>query len=163
MSGFSSTCAVSSWEATPYDRQAWWNAVPEAMRSRLHFFNVPVYEGSMLDVMTGRVWGNASRSHNEQGVPHSFLHILNASATPDDFVVVKVDIDHGPEMQVVHALAKVPELTRLVDELFFEYHFDFDGIDFGWGKDIDRTATVDDALALMRKLREQGVRSHFWI
>ena len=52
--------------------------------------------------------------------------------------------------------------------------FDFDGIDFGWHirkpgarrrfrYDTYSNATVDDALGLMRQLRERGVRSHFWV
>ena len=103
-------------------------------------------------------------SHAADGTPTSFLHVLNATATTDDFVVVKVDIDNGPELQVVHAIAKVPELGALVDELFFEAHFYFDGIQFGWGAlGADRRHTVDEALALMRTLRERGIRSHFWI
>ena len=56
------------------------------------------------------------------------------------------------------------ELGALVDELFFEAHFYFDGIQFGWGAlGADRRHTVDEALALMRTLRERGIRSHFWI
>jgi len=54
--------------------------------------------------------------------------------------------------------------SALVDELFFEAHFYFDGIQFGWGAlGADRRHTVDEALALMRTLRERGIRSHFWI
>ena len=68
------------------------------------------------------------------------------------------------QLQVVHAIAKVPELGALVDELFFEAHFYFDGIQFGWGAlGADRRHTVDEALALMRTLRQRGIRSHFWI
>ena len=152
------------WEATRHDQAVWWRRVPAAMRPRIRFYNVPVYEGSMVDALSGRVRQSAARSHDAHGTPTSFLHVLNATATVDDFVVVKVDIDHGPEMQVVHALAKVPELAVLVDELFFEAHFYFDGIEFGWGDlGADRRNTVDDALALMRRLRERGIRSHFWI
>ena len=122
-------------------------------------------------------------------------------------MVLKVDIDHTPiELSVVKAIAEDPRLTALVDELFFEFHFWFDGLDFGWGggapavpaapsvqrriigrghgrglaartatdaRRLDETRaesdalrlnrTVDDALRLMRKLRERGVRAHFWI
>jgi hypothetical protein len=118
----------------------------------------------MADALSGRVRRSAALSHAADGTPTSFLHVLNATATVDDFVVVKVDIDNGPELQVVHAIAKVPELSALVDELFFEAHFYFDGINFGWGAlGADRRHTVDEALALMRTLRERGIRSHFWI
>ena len=73
-----------------------------------------------------------------------------------------MDIDHGPELPVVRAIANEPALARLVDELYFEYHFHFDGRDFGWGK-IDESLTADEALALMQKLRRQGIRAHYWI
>ena len=64
----------------------------------------------------------------------------------------------------VRAIADEPELARLVDELYFEYHFYFDGLDFGWGQlGMDESNTADDALELMQRLRRQGIRAHFWI
>ena len=66
-------------------------------------------------------------------------------------------------MQIVHAIGNCPELADLVDEIFFEYHFYFDGENFGWGTDPNPGHNIDDALALMTKLRRQGIRSHFWI
>ena len=42
-------------------------------------------------------------------------------------MVVKIDIHGGKEMQIVHVIANCPELADLVDEIFFEYHFYFDG------------------------------------
>lgn len=98
-----------------------------------------------------------------------------ARASPEDFVVVKVDIDTpAAELTIMEAIADRPEIAALVDELFFEYHFDFDGLDFGWHirrpgarrrfrYDTVSNASVDDALGLMRRLREAGVRSHFWV
>ena len=62
-----------------------------------------------------------------------------------------------------------------MDELLFEYHFYFDGLNFGWyamrvtSPDMvdqwikDHKPDVDDALKLMHKLRAAGIRSHFWI
>ena len=51
-----------------------------------------------------------------------------------------------------------------VDEILFEHPYWFDGFNFGWGKvRSPNTHTVDDVLALMRRLREVGVRSHFWV
>ena len=81
--------------------------------------------------------------------------------------VLKVDIEGqkgGPELEIVRVIANEPNLTNLVDEIYFEYHFYFDGLDFGWHQvDKAKMGTVDDALALMYKLRSQGVRSHFWV
>ena len=51
----------------------------------------------------------------------SLLRLLLATASVEDFVVVKVDIDGGPELAIVEAIAERPELARLVDELYFEF------------------------------------------
>ena len=141
--------AAFAWEATRFDPALWWRDVPADVRPRLTFYNEPVSAGSFVE--------------------HLLTH-----ARPEDFVALKVDIDGGPEVEIVSEIARRPELAARVDELFFEYHFDFDGIDFGWHirrpgtrrrfrMDTVSNATVDDALGLMRRLREAGVRSHFWI
>ena len=117
-------------------------------RPRVSFYNVPIEEDF----------------HSAA----SFSSFLRASAQPDDFVSVKVDIDYvQAELPIVMGIARRPELTALVDELFFEYHFNFDELDFGWrsqtGARNHVNDTVDDALSLMSELRRAGVRSHFWI
>ena len=102
---------------------------------------------------------------------NSFLGVLEAAAVPDAFVAVKVDIDTmGVELTIVEALAERPELAALVDELFFEYHFHFDGMNFGWNEPGPGAVNyevpgsdVDTAVGLMYRLRTLGVRAHFWI
>ena len=137
------------WEATKFDEALWWRHVPADVRPRLTFYNEPVTAAAFVDHL-------ATHTH------------------PEDFVVLKVDIDGGPEVEIVEEIARRPELAARVDELFFEYHFDFDGLDFGWHirrpgarrrfrYDTVSNASVDDALGLMRRLREAGVRSHFWV
>ena len=145
--------SIWAWEAQHFEPSAWWRRVPASMRAKLHFYNVPVDE--------------SSPSH-----PASFLNLLNLTATPEDFVVVKVDIDTPSlEKKIVQTIARTPALASLVDELYFEYHFHFGGGHGPWGA-TQRTNqsgynympdSVDDALALMRELRMAGVRSHFWI
>ena len=77
-------------------------------------------------------------------------------------LAIKVDVDHSTlERQLVEAIAQTPELSRLVDEVIFEFHFSVQP-NFGWGNS-GGNATVDDALRLMLELRRQGIRSHFWI
>ena len=98
------------------------------------------------------------------------LAVLRSVASPSDFVAMKIDVDGGPELELVERIAREPRLYRLVDELYFEYHFYFDGRNFGWlthkgGANHHKWGrhTVDDALGLMRRLRERGVRAHFWV
>ena len=51
--------------------------------------------------------------------------------------------------------------AALIDELYFEYHFWLDGMeDLGW-QAVD--GDVDTAMGLMHRLRELGIRAHFWI
>lgn len=99
------------------------------------------------------------------------LATLRAVARPSDFVAFKVDIDGGPELEIVQAIADNRDgIAALVDELFFEYHFYFDNRNFGWATHragqnyrLWGNHSVDDALRLMRRLRERGIRAHFWI
>ena len=108
----------------------------------LHLHNVPVVIGG--------------------GGEGDFLRRLTADTRKEDFVAVKVDIDGGPEMEIVRKIADTPELAELIDELFFECHFKFDGLDFGWGSS-PGMATVDECLAVMFQLRAKGIRAHFWV
>ena len=143
---------IWAWEARPFDPGAWWRHVPASVRAKLHFYNVPVDEASPF----GR---------------SSMLSVLRETARPEDFVVVKVDIDTpSVEKTIVEAMT-TPPLSSLVDELFFEYHFHFGTSRGPWGKTQRRNASapgyvedsVDDALRLMRRLRDAGIRSHFWV
>ena len=142
---------IWAWEYTQIPPPTYWEKIPPAIRGKLHFMNIPV-----------------------EPEPHSnsFLELLKSTAKPEDFVVVKVDVDNSAvEESVVESIARDPQLARLVDEMFFEYHFYGEaGFDFGWGSRnmADRpstmtNATVETALNLMRRLRNRGIRAHFWI
>ena len=133
---------IFAWEPRA-DRRTWYGDLSQAERARIRLYPKAV------DAV-------------------AFLSILEVMA-PADFVIVKIDVDApGVEMAIVHAIAEGPLATR-VDELYFEYHFHFDdGLNFGWYDPARRHAKqlvgdVDSALGLMRRLRELGVRSHFWI
>ena len=169
---------LHGWELPKSELQAprnWWLQVPPSMRHRVHYYDVGVNETG-ADGREDSAWrdsrpmegahrGSATRAgklHSTAPPPTSFLRLLREVATEDDFVVVKVDIDGGPELPIVQAIEREPELYKLVDELYFEYHFYFDGIDFGWSTSVKQD-TVDTALKLMQRLRHRGVRSHFWI
>jgi len=141
---------IFAWEAKT-SKDDWWTEVPVDIRRKLHFYNTPVGELSVNQSVHGELAGD-----------NSFLRMLPLAVKPEDFVVVKVDIDGGPELNILEAIAARPELAELVDEIFFEYHFDFDGNFFGWAPEIEH-GTVDDAIKLMSRLRERGIRSHFWI
>eukprot|EP00930_Biecheleria_cincta_P014646 TRINITY_DN12510_c0_g1_i2.p1 TRINITY_DN12510_c0_g1~~TRINITY_DN12510_c0_g1_i2.p1 ORF type:complete len:369 (-),score=58.04 TRINITY_DN12510_c0_g1_i2:81-1187(-) len=121
-----------------------------------HMFNARIFDISYLIVPFKEAVSGGRYSKGG-----SFLNMLR-TVKPEDFVVVKLDIDGGPEFEIAYAICEQPDLYMRVDEIFFEYHFNFDGLNFGWGR-ANPLHTVDHAIAVMRCLRERGVRSHFWI
>lgn len=127
---------IFAWEARPYPN--WWSKVPSDKRRRIVFNNFKVDANQVRFLLQG--------------------------FTVSDFVVVKLDIDHlNTEFDIINVLNTY---SHLIDELFFEYHYYFDGLDFGWGKISSMGSqqhNATSAIQLMRKFREKGVRAHFWI
>ena len=150
---------IWAWEGIKYDPAIWWAPIPPELRHKLRFINTYVNELSLEDSVAGI----------KEAPLDSFLRLLPLAAKESDFVVLKVDIDGGPEMEIVQAIAARPELYRLVDEMFFEYHYNYDDFqNFGWGGEkpngsIEPGSSVDTAMELMQKLRSRGIRAHFWI
>jgi hypothetical protein len=144
--------AVFCWELDKrVTGSEWWGDLGPEVRHKVRFFEAPVMEGELHEAMAG--------TRN----PNSFLQMLQSVARPEDFVAVKLDIDTPAiEQTVIGTLTQRPDLAALIDELFFEYHFHFDNLDIGWGP-IPVSISVDAALATMHRLRELGIRAHFWV
>ena len=143
--------AIYCWEVrTGVTSAEWWGSAPASLRAKTRFFEVPVVEGELDEALAGKP------------NPSSFLQMLASTSRPEDFVVVKLDIDTPAiEQTIIAVLSQRPDLAALIDELFFEYHFYFDGKDFGWGENVQ--GDVDTALGTMFRLRSLGIRAHFWI
>ena len=139
---------IYAWESKAYDAEAWWSTLTPSWRMKTSFYNVAIDREPPTTPSTGM----------------SVLQWVRESVVPDDFVVLKLDIDHSPtELSIMHTILQDARLLERIDELWFEYHFRFDrGVEFGW-KNTHFNKTVDDALALMRDLRMRGVRAHFWV
>ena len=107
---------------------------------------------------------------NKPVTPQEFLSTLEREAKPEDFVVLKLDIDTpGLEDEVIRSLASTPRLSDLVDELLFEYHVSLRDLSNATrAKSIAAlngmsSSTVQEALATMQRMRERGIRAHFWV
>ena len=142
---------IYAWEPNiGVSHEEWWGSAPPEIRAKVRFFEIGVNEGELSEAM--------------QGVrnPGSFLRMLETTVSADDFVVVKLDID-APHVEhvVMQTLASNHKLADLIDELYVEYHFYFDGMDFGWHRKV--FGDVDSALWFMYRMRSVGVRAHFWI
>jgi len=215
---------IYAFEGRPLNATDWWSTVPSFLRHRIRFYNTYVEELPDKQSVAGK----------DLAPEGSFLRMLPQAVSEEDFVVVKLDIDGGPELEIAHALAARPELAKLVDEICtgsdtlsgqtrhlhlelacvchaippppssnapcpppshcrrrcrqfpahrsahlltcpmcvrailafsvdFEYHFFYDGLNFGWGDHIVKNSSVDTAIALMQQFRRLGIRSHFWI
>ena len=126
---------IYGWEAK--EIKHWWRHVPLDVKVKTHFYNTPITRDE-------------------------FSKALDL-VKKDDFVAVKLDIDNtNVEMEIIDEILKRP---HLVDELFFEYHYHIPNIDFGWGnlsiyKHVHNTTS---AIRLLRTLRRNGIRAHFWV
>ena len=77
---------------------------------------------------------------------------------PDDFVVVKMDIE-GAEYDVVPHLLR-EKVTDLIDELFLEIHTETNTC-CKPPHDVGRHRP--DAMRLLQSLRDAGVYAHEWL
>jgi hypothetical protein len=117
----------------------WWERVPTEDRQKITFYNDPV---------------NMSDS--------SALGVLRREARPEDFVVLKLDIDTPwLEEKIINEILSRPEDAALIDELFFEFHVIVDDLRVRRPHERDRD-TPRHALEVMTKLRQRGIRAHFW-
>ena len=139
---------IWAWEGERYEPRNWWAPVPIEVLAKMHLYNVPLTN------------------------PATFIDVLNQTARREDHVVVKLDIDTPLlEKSIVSAILENPEIAALIDEFFFECHFDWGSRGSPWGATQSRNAsapnyvpdTVDGALSQMYRLRQMGIRSHFWI
>ena len=151
---------IYAWEPNPHEKEKhltmkdFLGEIPARVRAKVHYYEDFVDEGSLKQ---------AEEPLSDPNHPvNSFLEILESVVKPDDFVAVKVDIDTpNVELTIMEAIAERPKIAALIDELYYEYHYYIDGMNFGWGRKV--SGDVDTALGLMRRLRELGVRAHFWI
>ncbi|KAJ8612234.1 hypothetical protein CTAYLR_002944 [Chrysophaeum taylorii] len=145
------------WEATPADPKAYWASVPPDVKPKLQYFNVPL----------------------NSAPPDNLWHHLRALAKPDDFVVVKLDIDnYDIEVALVRTLLASPDLLALVDEFFWEHHVNgsplrrtrvsfLDSHNIGWHHQVPQQSAPDghlrDSYRFFSQLRAHGIRAHAWV
>ncbi len=103
---------IFAWE--PNKKMAateWWGALPARLRAKTRFYETLVEEGSLSTALGDKEVSGSS-----------LIHLLESVAKPEDFVILKLDIDTpGIEHTIADAIALRPNLPKLIDELFFEY------------------------------------------
>ncbi|PNW82115.1 hypothetical protein CHLRE_06g274600v5 [Chlamydomonas reinhardtii] len=98
----------------------------------------------------------------------NLLNMVTRLAQPVDFVSVKLDIDapniEDAWLKAIRGDGKTPTIyTQLIDELFWEHHFNFSPMmTCCWGGLVDMASHLYDSMRWFQQLREMGVRSHYW-
>ena len=136
------------WEKTLLEPTEFWKKVPPRWKNDYHFFNGPV-------------------SSNMSNPDHPLQSMVSMGVKESDFVSFKLDIDTpAVEIPLVLQLNASSEFISLVDEFFFELHFNCELMKkyWKWGKDKVNGFTMDrpSTLKLFSDLRHQGIRAHFW-
>ena len=152
---------IIAFEARAFRPSQLWNSMPPSIVERLQYYNVPAEAGA--------------------GTKLNPWRILASIARRDDYVVVKLDIDHAAtELALVHQLLD-PEtgMGRLVDEIFWEHHVAGSALccpklwrwreptGLGWARMQFNRSNRDETLAgsyeLLTRLRTLGIRAHSWV
>jgi hypothetical protein len=139
--------SIYAWEYRKIDPPTYWNSVPKTILPYMHWINAPISE----DI----------KAH------HSFDRVIRQIAKKDDFVAVKLDVDHPYiELPTVLRILQDSSLHNVIDELFFELHFNCEFMTgCGWGSpDPSPLMKLDrgSAMTLFQDLRKVGIRAHMW-
>jgi len=149
---------VYGWEKTLLHPVEYWSKVPDKWKPFWHFYNVGI---------------TANSSRRAEDSP---LGMLKDISKPNDFVAFKLDIDYpATEMPIAMSLLNNLDDNKLVDEFFFELHFQCEimmsvngsGNGCGWGVGIPKRHSglrLDrpHVMTYFLQLRESGMRAHFW-
>eukprot|EP00981_Chlorochromonas_danica_P004243 scaffold857_cov152-Ochromonas_danica.AAC.26 len=142
---------IFGWEYQVLYPPTFWHEVPPKLAPTYHFYNVPIQA--------------------EKDTPHSVTRFIQQIARKEDFVSFKLDIDTASvEVPIALRILREKGLLDLIDEYFFELHFncEFLAHDGGaWGAPpppeidglrMDRLG----ALTYFQELRKNGLRAHIW-
>ncbi|CAF1357970.1 unnamed protein product [Didymodactylos carnosus] len=85
---------------------------------------------------------------------------LLAIAKPQDYVIIKLDIDTSSiELPLVEQIIRNTNISSLIDEMFFEHHVTVNEMKGSWG---EPPGTLKDSYRNFTLLRRKGIRMHSW-
>jgi hypothetical protein len=106
-------------------------------------------------------WINVGVSH-EEGHKLNPWHSILKKFSPDDFIVVKLDIDTSwIEVPLAKQLMEDVDgvYADLIDQFYFEHHVHLGDVP-EWGETMN--GSIKDSFDLFRGLREKDIPAHFW-
>lgn len=101
----------------------------------------------------------------EAGVDSKFnpWNLLTTVATPDDFVVVKLDIDTPAiEKSLFQQVMSNQTLANFIDEMYFEHHVYIPEMQRFWHLGPQSATTLATSYQWFAALRKMGIRMHSW-
>jgi hypothetical protein len=106
-------------------------------------------------------WINVGVENDQQSVLNP-LQMLADHYNEDDFIVVKLDIDTpSVEVPLAYQLLEDEQISRLVDQFYFEHHVYLKELSPYWGRTM--SGSVSDSLNLFHSLRQKGIGAHSWV
>lgn len=158
--------SIGNWFVAQYPRASAFHIVAFEAETKYN----ATYSGRGVELVNAAVWtedttipwGRKFVVENGMKMPTTstrpavdIASFLRQRATPDDYVVVKLDIE-GAEYQVVpHLLAQ--GIAPLIDEMFLEFHTEINSC---CKPPNDKGRHRPDGLRLIQQLRDAGIYAH---
>ena len=133
-----------------------------------------IFEGMPNDLMTSISYFNIPVEDTKGGKNNPWRYVRDLTR-PEDFVVVKIDIDTpNIEIELMRQLLLDDDntnafededgvrLSELIDELYFEHHVWGSGLSPSWagsGMEGDMVGSY----TMFSQLRNLGIRAHSWV
>jgi len=134
---------IFAWDAMAYSPSEFWTLVPKHLKPIYHFYNIPVSP--------------------EPNHPDNALDYILRVARPEDFVLLKIDIDNTPvEEALVDQILASEALLGLIDEFYFEHHVNIGPMNGYWGTG-SSDKTLADTYRIFTTMRNKGILAHGWV
>lgn len=134
---------IFAWEVTQHDPVEVWRNIPAHLKPIYHWYNIPT---------------NPEPAH-----PDNALNYIMRTARPEDFVVLKIDIDNTEvEEALVNQILFSTRLRGLIDEFFFEHHVNTQPMHHFWHTE-GSPRILADTYRIFSTMRSEGIIAHSWV
>jgi hypothetical protein len=120
-----------------------------------------IYKSVPDDVLPHYIYFDRPVEKDPAGKWNPWRILRGMGAKPEDYVVVKIDIDSPDIENPLLGQLEGHELQGLVDELFIEHHVNTKLMNGWWGTGGSKL-TMLDTYQTFTNLRKKGVRMHSW-
>lgn len=134
--------SIICFEQTPHDPNNIFKNVPANILHKYVYYNMGV-----------------EKDKNSLWNPWNFIMDI---ANPEDFVVVKLDIDNSEiEDELVLQIITNTNISDRIDEFYYEHHVNLSPMNYYW-KLYNHGVYLSDSYDIFTKLRMKGINAHSW-